>query len=392
MSTSESPTRDRRVRMLLLLTSTAGGVGLHGLQLARGLPRDRFDLTVAFGPGYPLDAEFMKLDVPVRVLSIARTLSPMTNLRGLWQVWRLCARERFDIVCIEASMGGVVGRIGAWLAGVPARVMVLQVFASYPARGRARTMVFGVAERLLDRLTTKYIAVSNAMKQIGAERRLIDPARTEVIYNSAEVVEPFRRDEALRAELGITPGARVVATAGRCEKQKAFDDFLRMASIVRRSRPDTEFLLIGEGPELESLKRLARELGIQGAVRFTGWRTDAPRVIAQADVFAMSTLWESFCIVLAEAGLMRVPVVATRIDAIPEVIEDGVTGILSPPRDPGALARGVLRLLDDPELARRMGDAGRARVIERFSTAQMVRAYADVLERHANERRRGRGR
>lgn len=378
---------DERVRLLLLLTSTAGGCGLHGLQLAKGLPRDRFDLTVAFGPGYPLDAEFMKLDVPVHVLSIARTISPMTNLRGLWQVWRLCRRKKFDIICIEASMGGLIGRIAAWAARVRARVMVLQVFASYPERGRLRTAVFRAVERGLDRLTTRYIAVSEAMKRIGTERRIINPSRTQVIYNSVEIVDPLSRDEAFRAALGLRPGTKVVTTAGRCEPQKAFDDFLRMASIVSARRSDTEFLLVGDGPELERLKSLAHELGLDGVVRFTGWRSDILRVLAHSDVFCMSTLWESFCIVLAEAGLMGVPVVATRIDAIPEVVEDGVTGLLTPPRDPASLARAVISLLDDPIRAREMGAAGRARVIERFSTDEMVRSYADALESHARDRR-----
>lgn len=380
--------REERIRMLLLLTSTAGGCGLHGLQLAKGLPRDRFDLTVAFGPGYPLDAEFMTLDIPVHVLSMARTVSPLTNLRGLWQTWRLCRHEKFDIICIEASMGGLVGRIAARLAGVRARVMVLQVFASYPERGRARTLLFRAVERWLDRLTTRYIAVSQAMKRIGSQRRIIDPAKTEVIYNSVEVVDPIPRDDAFRASLGLRPGTRVVTTAGRCEPQKAFDDFLRMAAIVRRDRPDTEFLLVGDGPELDRLKALSSELGLDDFVRFTGWRSDIPRVLAHTDVFCMSTLWESFCIVLAEAGLMEVPVVATRIDAIPEVVEDGVTGILVPAREPETLAAAVGQLLDDPERARAMGRAGRRRVIERFSAEEMVRRYADLLERHARERRR----
>ena len=363
------------------MTSTVGGVGLHAYYLATYLNRDEFDVEVAFGPGYPLDRSFLALDVPVHLVHVSRNVAPLTNIRGFLQVLRLCRSGNYDVILLGASIAGFIGRIAGWLAGVPNRVMVVHIFGSQPHQSTLGRITYRFVERGLDGLTTQYIAVSEAMRRFGEENRIIRRGNVQVIHNA------IRREEigaidvaALRRELGLRENSRVIGTVGRCAPAKAFHYFLQAAALLKSDHPDAEFLLVGDGPLLQELKDHAQELGITDVVHFLGWRDDVHRVLCLFDICALSSLWESFGLVLVEAMSLAIPCVGTRVEGIPEVIADGETGLLVPPGDPKALASAFARLLDDPALAARMGTAGLHRYEAMFTVERMVHRYEDAMK------------
>jgi glycosyltransferase involved in cell wall biosynthesis len=370
----------KRIKVLLFITSTAGGAGVHAYYLAKYLSREQFDITVAFGPGYPLDAEFRELDVPVKVLRISRRISPLTNLRGLQQVHGLIKRKRFDIVCMECSIAGFIGRIAASLAGVPVKVLIIQAYASRPFQNPLRRSLFRWIERALDPLTTRYVAVSQATKRCGVETGIMPPEKVDVIYNAVDLKDKIRiPPDKLPEDLRRNRHIRVVGTLSRCEPQKGLGHLLRAAAIVRERNRDTEFWIVGDGPARRQLEALARQLAVDDVVRFRGWRSDIGNVLSALDVFCLPSLWEQAPLALAEAMAMGLPVVATAVDGVPEMVNAGKTGILVPPKDPHALAAAICRLLDDPALAERMGKAGRERAEQMLALETMVSRYEDFL-------------
>jgi glycosyltransferase involved in cell wall biosynthesis len=375
--------RSDPVRVLLVVTSSLGGAGVQACQLARGLARDGFDITVAFGPGHPQDRDFDELGVPVERLRLSRGLDPITNALGIAQVRRMMRARRFDVLLTSCSVAGFVGRVAAALtprAERPTSVHILQVYASRPYQLAPRRVLLRAVERGLDRLTTRYVAVSEAMKRFGVESDIFAPGKAEVIFNAAELsAPPPGSRERVRRELGIDPAAPVVGTLGRYEPQKGLADFLRAAAWVLERRSDARFLVLGDGPLRGELEALARRLGITGAVRFTGWRRDVPDVLGALDVFALASLWEPFGIVLVEAMLTGLPVVATAVDGIPEVVVERETGFLVPPQRPEVLGERLLEAIEDPPLRERMGRAGRERARDLFSCERMVAAYARLL-------------
>lgn len=375
-----------KAKVLLVLTSSAGGAGEQAYQLTRDISRDEFDVTVAFGRGYPLDDDFERSGTRVLYLSLSRQLDPLVNFRGMWQLFRLMRRERYDVVCTSCSIAGFVGRIAAALAGVPTRIHIIQVYASRPFQPAPRKTFFRWVEKALDHVTTRYVAVSGAVKQYGVDTGIMAAEKVDVIYNAAELRDPEEgaRDR-VRRELDLDPAGPVIGTLGRFEPQKGLEYFLRAATLVRAARPAAQFLIVGDGPLEQELRALVGELGLEDAVRFSGWRRDVPDVLAALDVFCLASLWETFGIVLAEAMLAELPVVATAVDGIPEVVADGHTGFLVPPRDAEALADKLLQLLDDPDQAQRMGRAGRKRSLEKFSVASMVTGYERFLRALAEE-------
>ncbi|MCP5150458.1 MAG: glycosyltransferase family 4 protein [Ectothiorhodospiraceae bacterium] len=377
----------RRWRILVLITSTAGGAGLHAYYVARDLPRDRYDVTVAYGPGYPLDRRFAELDVPVVELSLSRQLSPWRNLRGLVEVWRLMRERRFDIVLMETSMAGFVGRVAGALTGVAVRVLVVQVYASRPFQNPVKRALYRLVERAVDPLTTRYIAVSEATRRYGVDTGIFAGDRADVVYNAVTLEDKVPGDvAAARAWLGARPDAHLIGTLSRCEAQKGLDHMLRAAAIVCRQRPEVQFVIVGDGPLRAELEALRASLGLdESAVLFAGWRDDIVRALSAMDVFALSSLWEQAPLAVVEAMAMRLPVVATAVDGTPELVADGETGLLVPPADHDELARALLALVDDRERARRMGAAGRLRAEASFGLRHMVERIDQILDALARE-------
>jgi glycosyltransferase involved in cell wall biosynthesis len=186
----------------------------------------------------------------------------------------------------------------------------------------------------------------------------------------------------VRAELGIPEGVPVVGNIANFKAAKDHATLLRAAAKVRGELPEVRFVLVGQGPLEPQARRLAAELGLDGTVVFAGFRTDAPKLAAAFDVFALSSTYEGLPIALIEAMALGRPAVVTGVGGTPEVVEDGAQGVVVPPRDPGALAGGLLRLLGDTGLRAKMGAMARERAFDfdiRTAVGRMEQVYAELL-------------
>jgi glycosyltransferase involved in cell wall biosynthesis len=176
-----------------------------------------------------------------------------------------------------------------------------------------------------------------------------------------------------RGKLGLPGGgAPVIGCTGRLSAQKGFSYLLRAVAQLRSRYPLLHVALAGDGPLAGSLSDEARALGIKDRVHFLGFQPDVQPVLDASDLFALPSLWEALPYSLLEAMAAELPVVATRVAGVPEVVVDGETGFLVPPSDPEALAVALHQLLDSPTLRQRMGHAGRRRVMTRFDETTMV--------------------
>jgi glycosyltransferase involved in cell wall biosynthesis len=235
-----------------------------------------------------------------------------------------------------------------------------------------------------------------------------DPESVAVIHNGIETARFLRRPRPgrVRQELGLPPDAPLVAVLARLHPVKGIEYFLEAATAVAARFPGARFLVVGEGrvlrdgviaetPYKRQLVAAADRLGLGGRVVFTGFRLDVPDVLAEVAVSVLPCIGnEGLSNSVLESMAAGVPVVATTVGGNPEAVEDGVSGLLVPPRDAGALARGIAALLRDPALAARLGHAARARVARHFSEAEMVRRterlYQSLLApRRAGARRPG---
>jgi glycosyltransferase involved in cell wall biosynthesis len=309
---------------------------------------------------------------------------------GRWDVGvvfrlaRLLSRERVSIVQGWLPLPAAVARAAAVIARVPVRIYFEGATAPTPDLRRARRNA--LLERFLAPATHAYIANSQAVAAALRDDLGVDSGKVTVIPNGVAVPEPLRADERarLRSELGASPDDRLLGMTARIDfRYKDHSTFLRTLARLSAEGRAVRAVVVGDGPDRAELARLANELGIAERTVFTGLRFDAARIYDAFDVSVLLSHSEGFSNVVLESMAAGVPLVATALPANREAIEDGVHGVLVPPGDPEATAAAIGRLLDDPVLANRLGEAARARAIQHFSLeaqgAATMQLYDELL-------------
>lgn len=312
--------------------------------------------------------------IPVRHLGRGRF-----DPRILGDLVRVAREGRAAILHVHGYAAADFGRLAARRVGA---ALVLHEHFADPRMPAYQ----GLADRMLARFTDRAIAVSGSTRDFLVRERHVPAKRVRLIWNGAPLAEfaPVTPAAALatRRELGLPAAAPVVGSISRLSEQKGHRYLLDAAARVLPRRKDVRFLIVGDGDQMEPLRRQADALGIAPSVVFAGHRTDVPALLGALDVFCISSTYEGTPLALFEAMAAGKAIVSTAVDGCREVLEDGVTGLLVPPRDPDALAAALLRALDDAAL--RASLAKRAREASAHydiaaCVAQMQDLYDEVL-------------
>ena len=326
-----------------------------------------------------------RMGFEVLVLPLKRTITPWSDLRATVELYRHLRRRRFDVVHTQTAKAGVVGRIAACLARVPVIVYTAHAFPFHEYLSPWRIRLYALLERLASLLCDAIAVDSECVRSRGLAFHVAPPEKIRVIPMGidTERFDPgkYRAERAaIRAELGLKPDATVIGAVARFVPDKGLDQLLHAVSLLATRFPDLQCLLAGDGPLREDLRSLSRTLGLEGRVLFAGYRTDIPRVLSAMDLYMLPTRREGFGVAFAEAMSMEVPVIASRIPPLDEIVADGHTGALADVGSPDAFARAAEPLLADPDLRRKMGQAARRRVLERFEQSLMCRAYERLFQ------------
>ena len=356
-----------RPRILLLVTlAETGGAQTYVASLLPMLAQ-HFDVAVAAHGSGPLRERAQAAGVRfIQLQHVRRPLRPLRDFRGLLELTVLVRRERPHIVHVNSAKAGALGRLAAWLARVPIRVYTVHGW-SFTAHGGTSSAVYRVAERALRPLTTMTICVAESERRAGLEAGTCDEATTVVIRNGVELPSA--------AAVESRSGPYRLVTVGRLQAPK---DPLTLVRALGELGGPGEAVIAGDGPDRPAVEGEVRRLGLQSVVRLAGERDDVGELLAKADLFVLSSRSEGLPLSILEAMATGLPVVASRVGGVPELVVDGETGLLVPPGDPHALAAAIERLLDDPALRRRLGTAGRTRVSEHFDLASARRAHLDL--------------
>jgi len=377
----------KRLSVLFALTSPVrGGVEEVVLELARRLDPGEFRLALA-APAPLLDAFAPDLS-GVAIETQAVEAESWRRREEIGKLSAFIARFGPDIVNAHLFRSTAV-------AAPLARWHGARVVETYHGReGWRRGVIAGtfIPDRLVSGLVDRVIAVSEAARAFLISGKGYAARKIVVVPNGRDlsVFRPGVGGHTVRKELGIDRGTPLVGVVGRLEDQKGHVYLLDAWPTVLAEFPDARLLLVGEGSLRGPLEDRARRLGIAASVIFAGFRRNVSRVLDALDVVALPSLYEGMPLTAIEASAMAKPVVATAVDGTPEVIRDGRTGRLVPPREPAALSRALRMLLRDPVGARQMGDAGRDFVLARFDLARQVEATARVYRETVGARPRRR--
>ena len=396
--------RPRGVRVLRVIGRlNVGGPALHVVYLAAGLADRGYETTLVAGSvahgedSMAFAAE--RLGVPIlRMDELRRDIAPVRDAIAVAKLARLIQQTRPQILHTHTAKAGAVGRLAALVAGRARPPIVLHTFHGHVLHGYFdpfRTAGFRALERLLARTSTALVAVSPQVRddlvRLGVARR----KQFAVVRLGIELEERVAAGDGLRGEsrrlLGIGGDRFVVGWIGRMTEVKGTDHVLRAFRHLRESGVDACLCLVGDGPDRPTLERRAHHLGIMRDTLFLGFQQDVAPFYAAFDALLLPSLNEGTPVSAIEALAAGCPVVATRVGGVPDVVRDGEDGFLVDSGAVSELAAGLARLAEDPELRRRMGAAGRARVLGRYGVERLVDEtdllYRSLLAAAARPRR-----
>lgn len=364
----------RRRRVVYLSHAfMVGGAEEMVLSLVRRLPERYEPMVIGIHEAGPIGEEIRRTGVPFQVLGLNPGMARPIDVVRLRDALVNAAPA---IVHTFLLTGSLYGRFAAMMAGVPIVIGTEVNIYANKRRSHARM------ERWLMHRTDAVVASAGSVKEFYVAQVGADPAKVEVIYNAVDwsQLETTTPRDDFRDALGIPRDAVAAGIIARLTKQKAHV-VLFEAMAQNKALEHLHLLVIGDGELRDELRRRAEALGLQRRVHFAGARRDLGNILNAVDMFVMPSLWEGLPLSLVLAMGAGLPVVASGVAGIPEVVRHEVSGLLVPPGDSAALGRELARLVDDPELRRSLGRRARDFVLPRFGFDRYIESIAGLYDR-----------
>lgn len=341
------------------------------LYLASGLHEQGVPTAMICQPGSPMEERTRAAGVPVFPVKMRGEW----DLRALMAIRGIMRRERFDIVHMHTSHAHTLGVAAARLGGGPMTVVSRRVdFSIY----RHALSLSGIKYKFgVDR----YIAISRAIRDVLINDG-ISADKISVVHSGIDLTrfDGIEGRAKLRAEFGLADDVPVVGTVAHFAWHKGLEYLVDAAVHLREAVPGVKIFLVGEGDLEHEIRDRVAERNVEDTIVFAGFRKDIPEVLDFLDVFVMPSVMEGLCTSILDALASRKPVVGSEVGGIPEIIEDGVTGLLAQPRDAQSLATALTRMLEDRQRAQTLANQGRQKVEDHFSVQSMVRGVQEVYE------------
>lgn len=385
----------RKIKIINIITRLElGGPPILVLDIIQHLSKERFESSIA--TGITIDSKYDMIgfarDRHIRVFampSLVRNVHPLKDIISLTKLFLLLKKEKYDIVHCHTSKGGFIGRLAAKLAG--SKIIIYSphgdIFEGYFCK--LVTKLFILLEKFAARFTDKIINLTTIEIEKFLEHGIGTRQQLKHIYNGINI-KYYERAIASnlkkRKEFGLSKDDFVCATVGRLVPVKGHTYLIKAIQKVVNVIPEAKFLFVGDGELKSELLEEIKSLGLQENVFLLGARRDIATTLSCINIFLLPSINEGFGMVLIEAMAAKKPVIATNVGGIPEVVIDGKTGLLVPPKDPEAFSSAIIKLYNNPELSNRMGLAGYRRAKNVFSIEVTVRELGNLYSELIKEK------
>jgi len=365
------------VKVLHILASSLGGGASHVLDLLLPQSPGIEQKLVVSADGGRIAERLRAQGYEVEEIDMAKGWKWNTLVRLI----HIVRKNQPSIVHCHGFRAGLYGRIAAkWVSSHTKTLLTVHGFHFFYYRNPLKKKIFIWLERLMRLLTDHVIAVSQTDWQHLLECKLISSETSQVILNgiSPAHVTAFEKDT-VRFRLHLSEHKRpIIATVARLHYQKGMSYFLNAIPPILKLFPDACFLVVGDGPEQGKLLQIARNLNILQNVQFLGNRQDVDDILSILDIFVLASLWEGLPLSLLEAMRAGIPIVATDVDGNRDVIEDGISGLLVPPKNGEALAQAVIKILHTPSLTKNLVEKAKTRLQTDFSLENMLQKTQQI--------------
>ena len=379
------------VKVLHIITKLEfGGAQSNTLYTVSHLDKALFDVKLAAGPGGLLDGKAPG-DRVAFVPRLVRSISPINDILAVLSLRKLITAERPSIVHTHSSKAGITGRIAAFLAGTPVIVHTFHGFGFHERQAQLKKRLFILLERLCALISDALVFVSRANMEYASRCAIGGPGERVLIRSGIPLTRypAFpRRDPkaaAKRRELGVPEDAVLVVSIGNLKPQKNTGDFMAAAGRLSKAGKSSVFMLIGGGEQLDEARSAAERAGLRKRLLLPGWREDSAEILASADIFALTSLWEGLPKSLVEALRSGLPSVCYRTDGVTDILRDGVNGYAVAPGDLDAFCGRLGELINDPAAREAMSAGASATDLSEFDIDLMVRKqenlYLELLKK-----------
>lgn len=386
-----------KARVIHIITKLElGGAQQNTLYTVEHLDKSRFSVALWSGDGGILSDDARKLSGVdfVIVPELVREVRPGLDFAALNKLRRMLVREIKSsnlpvIVHTHSSKAGILGRWAAKLAGVPTIIHTFHGFGFNDFQPWTKKSIFILAEWMTARITDRFIAVSKANLTRAVELGIAGDENIRVIRSGIKIkeFEPGPIDIAKKKRsLGLEPDRPLVLMVACMKPQKNPLDFVRAAKRVSSAVPQAQFMIAGDGELRPSVEAAIHEEGLDKKFKLPGWRRDVPELLWSADVLVLTSLWEGLPRVYPQAMAAGVPIVGTRVDGGAEAVIDGENGWLLPPGDVDGISARIIEILQEPQKAKAMGEAGKS-ILSQFDIDLMVRQQVKLYEEELEKAR-----
>jgi len=355
------------VLLYLITRPDLGGAQSHVLDLIRAF-REDYETHLAVGFAGPLTRAAQAVGIPVHLIpALVRQISPHLDIAAVAGLVSLFRLIQPDLVHAHSSKAGMVGRMAAKFTGIPA-IFTAHGWAFSEGIRPGRRLIALAMEQLASGWAERLICVSDYDYRLALRLHVGKPAQMCVVKYGLVAQAPAATPD--------RPGTVSLAMVARFGEQKDHATLIRGMAHLKPGTADLN--LIGEGERRPACEQLARDLGVAQHIRFWGDRLDVPELLADCHMFVLCTHWEGLPISILEAIRAGLPVVATAVSGVPELVGDGETGFLIPRKDPSVLAQALQRLIENPRLRAEMGQQARARFLAHFTLDRMMQQIQPI--------------
>lgn len=365
-------------KKIMYITQSNGGVAKYLEMLFKYMDKSVYEQILIYPNEYIEEKDkFIKYVDNIEFVDMIRKIDPIADIISIYKIRKLIKKYNPDLIYVQSSKAGALGRI--------ANIFIKKPII-YNAHGWAFNMkisnkkifMYKFIERLLASMCDKIVAISEQEKKSAIENKICKEDKIKVIYNGIDIEEyknSIIRKSDIKKELGIPLDSILIGMVGRISKQKAPDTFIRVAAKLREIIPNSFFIIVGDGEEKCELEQLIDELKLNDKVFITGWVSNTYKYIQAFDIGMLLSRWEGFGLVLAEYMICGVPIVATNVDAIPNLIEDNVNGILVDKDNIDQAVSACKKILSDKEFSEFIVKNSKEKVLKRFNIERVVKEH-----------------
>ena len=366
----------KKIKLLHVITHLPiGGAQDNTLYTVELLNKDKYDISLSCNLNGELVSRAKKVkhlklyDVP----NLRREVSIINDIRAFLYLYKLIKKENFTIIHTHSSKAGFLGRVAAMLNKTPIVIHTIHGFAFHDYMNSFKKNIFIYLEKLSAKWTHGLVTVSNLNKKKVVDLGIAPIEKLKNIYSGIDLTLFINeKNDQFRKELNLDSNHLLLGSVGRLSNQKDPITMIEAFSIVSKNFPNAHLTLVGDGELRDEILIKINQLQLNGRVHLTGNKNDPWKIYHSLDLFIMSSIYEGLGRSITEALSCGVPVVCTSVEGVPEIVRDNETGILVPPKDPGALATGIINSLNDMDNAKRMAEEGRKFVNENFDVNKMV--------------------